>query len=74
MKYEPTYLSRVFNKYFGLNLREYLNRYRISEYIKIKGKNPSEPNCKIAREVGFISDNTFYRALNKYGEELQHNF
>ena len=74
MKYESTYLSKVFNRYFGMNLREYLNRYRISEYLKLKSKNPNEPNCHIAREVGFVSDNTFYRALNKYGEETQHNF
>ena len=74
MKYESTYLSKVFNRYFDMNLREYLNRYRISEYLKLKSKNPSEPNCRIAREVGFVSNNTFYRALNKYGEESQHIF
>ena len=74
MKYESTYLSRVFNRYFGMNLREYLNRYRISEFLKLRDQNPTAPNCQLSREVGFVSDNTFYRALNKYGAESQHNF
>ena len=74
VKYESTYLSRVFNRYFGMNLREYLNRFRISEFLKLKGQNPDAPNCQLSREVGFVSDNTFYRALNKYGSEVQHNF
>lgn len=74
VKYESTYLSRNFNSFFGMNLREYLNRYRISEYLKMKGKNPEIPTCKLAKECGFVSENTFYRALNKYSQETKHNF
>ncbi len=74
VKYEATYLSRTFNSFFGMNLREYLNRYRISEFLKLKSKNPDEPIYKLARECGFISENTFYRAFNKYSDEMKHNF
>ena len=74
MKYESTYLSRVFNRFFGMNLREYLNRYRISEFLKLREQNPEAPTYKLSCEVGFVSDNTFYRAFNKYSEELKHNF
>lgn len=74
VKYESTYLSRNFNSFFGMNLREYLNRYRISEFLKLRSKYPDEPTCKLSRECGFVSDNTFYRAYNKYSEEIKHNF
>ena len=74
MRYEATYLSRMFNRFFGMNLREYLNRYRISEFLKLKAQNPEIPTCRLSREVGFVSDNTFYRAYNKYSDELKHNF
>ena len=39
--YEKTYFSRVFNKFLGINLREYLNRYRIGEALRMKQENPS---------------------------------
>ena len=74
VKYEATYLSRSFNSFFGMNLREYLNRYRISEFLKLKSANPTSPVCRLAKECGFVSENTFYRALNKYSDETNHNF
>jgi len=74
VKYESTYLSRVFNKFFDMNLREYLNRYRISEFLKLQSKNKDVPVCKLMKECGFVSENTFYRAYNKYHEETKRNF
>ncbi len=74
VKYEATYLSRTFNSFFGMNLREYLNRYRISEFLKKKSKNPEIPIYKLAKDCGFNSENTFYRAYNKYSEEIKLNF
>ena len=71
--YEKTYFSRVFNKFLGINLREYLNRYRIGETIRMKQEDPTAPILKIAEACGFDSPNTYYRALKKYGEE-KHNF
>ena len=71
--YEKTYFSRVFNKFLGMNLREYLNRSRISEAKRMIGESPQTPVSKIAEACGFDSPNTYYRALKKYGEE-KHNF
>ena len=65
--YEKTYLSRTFNKFMGMNLREYLNRLRIDAVTKARAENPTVPIYKIAEECGFENQNTFYRALNKYG-------
>ena len=64
--YEKTYLSRTFNKYMGMNLREYLNRLRIDAVLKERAENPDVPIYKIAEACGFENQNTFYRALNKY--------
>ena len=67
--YEKTYLSKLLNKFLGMNLREYLNRRRIVGVNKIKKRNPEMPLLKISEECGFESPNTFYRAYNKYKNE-----
>jgi AraC-like DNA-binding protein len=64
--YEKTYLSRTFNKYMGMNLREYLNRLRIDAVLKERAQYPDAPIYRIAQECGFDNQNTFYRAYNKY--------
>lgn len=61
--YSPNYLSTVFNKYMGMNFREYLNRCRLSEYIKLKKKSPDSAVWKLASQCGFYNMSTFYRAL-----------
>lgn len=71
--YERTYLSRIFNKMLGMNLREYLNRCRIIALSKLRRKNDNIPIWKAAEMCGFDSPNTYYRALEKYSEE-KHNF
>ena len=69
MGYEATYLSRMFNSFFKMNLREYINRYRISEVIK-RQRSENTPLYKIAEECGYKSENTFYRAYSKYSSEV----
>lgn len=72
--YEKTYISSTLNKAINMNLREYINRLRISEAKRAMAKNPEEPIYKIAEKCGYTSQNTFYRALKRYGEEQKHNF
>ena len=69
MGYEATYLSKMFNSFFKMNLREYINRYRISEIMK-RQRSDSLPLYKIAEECGYKSENTFYRAYKKYSQEV----
>ena len=71
--YEKSYFSKIFNKFLGMNLREYLNRCRIGAAKRMKQENPSLPVSKIAVSCGFDSPNTYYRAYKKYGDE-KHNF
>ena len=59
-----TYLSNVVNKYFGCNLKELLNTYRV-EYAKEMlhaGKCPLED---MPYRCGFASKSTFYAAFSK---------
>ncbi len=64
--YERTYLSRIFNKLLGMNLREYLNRRRIDAVNRMKQENKGVPIYKIYAACGFDSPNTYYRAVKKY--------
>lgn len=65
--YERTYLSKIFNRFLGMNLREYLNRCRVSMVNSHKKTNPELTLLQIAEQCGFDSPNTFYRAYKKYG-------
>ncbi len=65
--YEKTYLSKMINAAFGMNLREYLNRVRISAVMAERQNNPDKAIYRIAEECGFESENTYYRALKRYG-------
>ena len=67
--YERTYLSKVLNRFLGMNLREYLNRYRISKINRLRRENPNLSVLEISEMCGFESLNTFYRAYNKYAKK-----
>ena len=71
--YSKSYFSRTFNSVTGVNLREFLNRRRITEALKIKAENPSVPWVHITVGVGFESWSTFARAYKRYGgkDELE---
>ena len=71
--YEKTYLSRSFNKFFGMNLREYVNRRRVLAFQRIRRADKDIPILKVAEMCGFDSPNTYYRAMEKYSEQ-KHNF
>ncbi len=71
--YEKTYLSRSFNKFFGMNLREYVNRRRVVAVRRMRRTDKDMPILKVAELCGFDSPNTYYRAMEKYSEQ-KHNF
>ena len=73
--YEKTYISSILGKSLGMNLREYINRLRISEARRLIAENPDEPIYRIAEKCGYSSQNTFYRALKRYSApQKNHNF
>ncbi len=66
--YEQTYLSRLFNRTLNMNLREYINRVRISAVKRLRAENPEAPLYKIYEACGFENENTYYRASRRYNE------
>ena len=59
-----TYLSNVVNKYFGCNLKELLNTYRI-EYAKELLRAKRCPFEELPERCGFTSKSTFYASFKK---------
>ncbi len=68
--YASSYFSRTFNEFAGISLREYINRLRIAEALKLKMLNGNLPWSQIASKVGYVSLNTFYRAYARYAPDL----
>ena len=59
-----TYLSNVVNKYFGCNLKELLNTYRV-EYAKELLRSGKCPPEELPQRCGFLSRSAFYAAFKK---------
>lgn len=72
--YSKNYFSMLFKKFTDMNLREYINRRRISEFEKIVSHDSSISTSATARMCGFDSLNTFYRAYNRYSKNKNRNF
>ena len=67
--YEATYISRVFNKYAGVNLHHYLNRTRYSATVKMLEQSPGLSITYAAMACGFRSMKTYYRAAKLFENE-----
>lgn len=67
--YAENYFSALFNDFTGMSLREYVNRRRIAEVLRLKAKNPEISLFSLALDCGYVSEKTFYRALAKYGKK-----
>lgn len=67
--YAENYFSALFNDFTGMSLREYVNRRRIAEVLRLKAKDPSASLFSLALDCGYVSEKTFYRALAKYGKK-----
>ncbi len=68
--YSKNYFSNLFNAHIKMGLREYLNRCRIKKALTMmQTENGKMPLWRIAEHCGYISMNTFRRALKKYANE-----
>jgi AraC-like DNA-binding protein len=65
--YDKTYISKIINGMLGMNLREYINSYRITMVNRMKAETPAVPLFKLGERCGFESANTFYRSYKRYG-------
>lgn len=66
--YTKNHLSFIFNKFARTNLREQLNRKRLALVSKLRAEDTESPFYRIVLRAGFDSQNTYYRALARYGE------
>ena len=66
--YNKYYFSRLFNKYVGENLNNYVNIVRLQHFMSAAKKEENTPIAELAFSCGFDSLTTFYRYFNKiYG-------
>lgn len=66
--YSESYFSELFNRIAGVNLRDYLNAYRIAVADRIKEKHPEKSLREIAETVGYSSWTTFFRSYKKHSK------
>lgn len=67
--YSKNYFSNLFNKTIKMKLREYLNRCRINNAVRIIKEDPKLPLWSVAEKVGYDSFVTFYRSYKRYADE-----
>lgn len=67
--YTKNHLSFIFNKFTGTSLREQLNRRRLALVRRLRAEDRDSPFYRIVLRSGFDSQNTYYRALSRYGDE-----
>jgi transcriptional regulator GlxA family with amidase domain len=60
----PDTFSRIFNKYTGMNLPDYINRQRVEAAIKLL-ETTDKSVTRISMETGFESLRTFNRVFKK---------
>ena len=66
--YNKYYFSRLFNRYIGENLNNYVNIVRLQRFMRLTKKDENASISELAFSCGFDSLTTFYRYFNKiYG-------
>ena len=60
-----TYLSNVVNKYFGCNLKELVNTYRVEYAKELLRSDSCCPLSEMPGRCGFASKSAFYCAFGK---------
>lgn len=64
--FTPKYCSVLFPKLLGMNFKEFLNRYRITQATRILKEDPDILINDLAATVGFNSANSFIRVFRQY--------
>ena len=67
--YTENYFSAILKRFVGMSFRDYINRCRILEYIRLRKENPDTSTASVAEICGFGSVKSFYRAKKKFESE-----
>lgn len=64
---KPHVLSKIINENYDQNFRDFLNKYRVEEFIELANKEEYKRYTflALAQEVGFNSKSTFNLAFKK---------
>ncbi|MBO5412293.1 MAG: helix-turn-helix transcriptional regulator [Clostridia bacterium] len=66
--YTETHISRVFHRFLQMGISEYVNRLRLSEMERRRKQGDTRTTLELLYEVGFQSQQTYYRAKLKAEE------
>lgn len=66
-------VSKIFNKYVGMNLNSYVNNLRLEKFLELCKANPDENFTTFIYECGFDTPSTFYREFKKSTTACQTN-
>ncbi len=59
--YTETHISRVFHKYLGMGLAQYVNGLRLGYIEKLQALGDERPIAELLFQAGFTSSQTYYR-------------
>ena len=61
-------ISRILKEYYELNFNDFINEFRVNEFVELLKSNSSKhiKNSALAYQCGFYSDSTFFRAFKKF--------
>ena len=65
VKYNEIYVCRIFKKYNGITMTEFLNTARL-KYVALKLRSTNSNINEIAESIGFSSPTYFYAQFKKY--------
>ena len=67
--YAEGHISRVFHKYLGVGILEYINKIRLQEVSRLQETGDKRKKTELIYEAGFSSQQTYYRIKSKFGEK-----
>ena len=67
--YAEGYISRVFHKFLGVGILEYINKLRLKEVERLQKEGDKRKTIALIYEAGFSSQQTYYRVKSKFGEK-----
>ncbi len=67
--YTENYFSAILKRFVGMSFRDYINRCRILEYMRLRNEKPNISVTAAAELCGFGSVKSFYRAKKKFENE-----
>ncbi|MBQ8308818.1 MAG: helix-turn-helix transcriptional regulator [Clostridia bacterium] len=63
--YTEAHISRVFHRYLGVGLAEYINGLRLAYVKKLRANGDTRTTIELIYEAGFNSQQTYYRVKGK---------